>query len=198
MIENAKRKRDGRLKLSPRYNEKDWNDAFNGREAWDTAINIVEDRIKGRLLDHADRLLDEDHSGFAILALDCNVLESLWGFMNGKAVPMGGEQRVYRDMLMGFGFDKTQSDSFRCMVRNGIMHDAETRERWLVEKTYPSDAIIRKCKNGDVELNRTKFHEALKATFQDWLAKLRGGHAELRGSMRTRMTEIIDRHYNGR
>src|SRR5215469_3389144 len=59
MIENAKRKRDGRLKLSPRYNEKDWNDAFNGRDAWDTAINIVEDRIKGRWLDHADRLLDE-------------------------------------------------------------------------------------------------------------------------------------------
>src|SRR5215469_11978134 len=118
MIENAKRKRDGRLMLSPRYNEKDWNDAFNGREAWDTAINIVKDRIKGRWLDHADRLLDEDHSGFAILALDCIVLESLGGRMNGNAVPMGGEQRVYRDTRMGFRSDRTHGDSSWCMGRN--------------------------------------------------------------------------------
>lgn len=186
------------MKLSPHYTEEKWNAAFdNGREEWDTAINIVEDRIKGRWLDAAERLLDEPYSGFAILALDCIVLESLWGFMNGKAVPQGAEPQVYQDILTGssFGWTAPQSQSFRKLVRNGIMHDAETRNRWLVEKTVPRDVILRKNKNGDYQLNRTKFHGALRAAFDDWIAKLRGGNPALRGKMRKRMNEIIAKHY---
>ncbi len=58
------------MKLSPRYTEEQWTTAFdNGREEWDTAINIVEDRIRGRWLDSAEQLLDKPYSGFAILAL---------------------------------------------------------------------------------------------------------------------------------
>jgi hypothetical protein len=185
------------VKLSPRYTEKQWNAAFDGRQEWDIAINIVEDRIKGRWLDAADRLLGEPHSGFAILALDCIVLESLWGFMNGKAVPRRGEQQVYRDILTGpsFGWTDLQSESFRELVRNGIMHDAETRNRWLVEKTVPRDVIARKNKNGDYVLNRTKFHSALRAAFKGWITKLRGGDVALRGKMRDRMNGIIAKHY---
>ena len=135
------------MKLSPQYSEEKWRAAFdNGREEWDIAISIVEDRIKGRWLNAAERLLEEPHSGFAILALDCIVLESLWGFMNGKAVPQNAEHQVYQDILTGpsFGWTAPQSQSFRKQVRNGIMHDAETRKRWLVEKTVPRDAILRR------------------------------------------------------
>jgi hypothetical protein len=103
------------MKLSPRYTEKQWNDAFDGSEDWDTAINIVADRIKGRWLDAAHKLLDEPHAGFAIIAIDCIVLESLWGFMNGKPVPPRRERQVYQDILTGpkFGWTADQSESFR-------------------------------------------------------------------------------------
>lgn len=200
MGENAKvkLKECGPLKLSPSYTEKQWNEAFaDGREDWDAGINIVEDRIKGRWLDTVDQLLNDPHSGFAILALDCIIMESLWGFMNGKAVPIGKEKHVYQDILTGphFGWTSLQSEDFRRLVRNGIMHDAETRSRWLVKRTVPRVVIARKDKNGDYELNRTKFHNALKATFKDWVAKLRKGDAELRGNMRKRMNEVIAKHY---
>jgi hypothetical protein len=185
------------LKLSPRYTEKHWSDAFDGREDWETAINIVEDRIKGRWLDAGDRLLNEPHSGFAIIALDCIVLESLWGFMNGKAVPQGREQEVYREILTGtaFGLSEDLSENFRALVRNGIMHDAETRKRWLVEKTVPRQGVAEKRKSGDYVLNRTRFHSALKTTFKDWVSKVRKGDVPLRGKMRDRMNEIIAKHY---
>jgi len=188
------------LSLSPNYTEKDWNDAFNGREEWKIAINIVEDRIKGRWLEAADRLVDEPRPGFgfAILALDCIALEALWGFMNGKAVPRRHEKQVYQEILTGprFGLAADLSESFREMVRNGIMHDAETRSRWLVERTIPRDTIARKNNSGDYEINRTKFHEALKGAFEDWLAKLRSGHASSRDNMRNRMEQIIAKHYD--
>jgi hypothetical protein len=79
------------LRLSPRYDEEQWRAAFGEGEDWDTAVNIVEDRIGGRWLDAAQTLLDDPRTGFgfAILALDCVVIESMWGFMNGKPTPCG-------------------------------------------------------------------------------------------------------------
>jgi hypothetical protein len=185
------------MKLSPQYTEEQWNTSFDGREDWVTAIHIVEDRIKGRWLDAADQLLGKPHTGFAILALDCIVLESLWGFMNGKAVPRGGEKQVYQDILGGrrFGWTAEQSESFRTSVRNGIMHDAETRSRWLVAKTVPPDVICRRNQAGDYKLNRTKFHIASSAAVKDWVAELRSGDPALRGKMRNRMNQIIKKHY---
>jgi hypothetical protein len=121
----------------------------------------------------------------------------LWGFLNGKAVPRGGEKQVYQDILTGphFGWTALQSEDFRTLVRNGIMHDAETRSRWLVKRTVPRDVIVRKDKSGDYELNRTKYHNALRAAFTDWVAKLRADDRALRDKMRTRMQEVIAKHY---
>jgi hypothetical protein len=186
------------LCLSPQYNEEQWRAAFDNGEDWKTAINTVEDRIKGRWLDAAQLLLPRPGFGFAILALDCVVIESMWGFMNGKPTPSGREKAkaVYRSILTRptFGFKETESDNFLELIRNGIMHDAETRNQWLVEKTIPRNAIISKNKGGYV-LNRTKFHEALSAAFECWIADLRGGNVALRENMRKRMDQTIDRQY---
>jgi hypothetical protein len=184
------------LYLSPRYTEKQWKDAFVGSEDWQTAINIVEDRIKGRWLDAADILLESPNTGFAIIAIDCIVLESLWGFINGKSVPSRQEQQVYKEILSGqnFRWKEDQCESFRQFVRNGIMHDAETRNGWLLVKADP-DSVVPAGKAGEYRLNRTKFHNALKGTFEDWIEKLRGGDQELRRNMRKRMNQIIAKHY---
>src|SRR5665213_558054 len=106
--------------------------------------------------------------------------------MNGKSVPKGKERQVYQDMLTGpkFGWTADQSDNFRELVRNGLIHDAETRKRWLLGRTVPSGVVPQLKKSGEYQLNRTKFHAALKATFEDWVAKLRGGDGSLRGKMR--------------
>jgi len=184
------------MKISPRYTERQWRAAFAGSENWDAAINIVEDRIRGRWLDPAGRLLRDRHSGFAILVLDCVVLESLWGFMNGKAIPRGREDQVYRDILTGprFRWTAALSDSFRLFVRNGVVHDAETRNGWLVGRTTPPTVVPQPDKAGGYRLNRTRFHRALQETFGDWIAELRAGDAGLRNKMRNRMNQIVARH----
>jgi hypothetical protein len=185
------------MHLSPRYTDAEWKACFAGKDDWNTAINIVEDRIKGRWLDAVDLLLGERYLGFAILALDCIVLESLWGFMNGKAVPKGHEQQVYREIFTSvrFGWTAGQTDSFRQFVRNGVIHDAETRKGWLIARASPSGVVPQTNPNGGYKLNRTKFHHALTATFNDWIAKLRAGDAASCAKMRDRMNQIIKKHY---
>lgn len=185
------------MRLSPRFTEKDWKAAFQGAEHWDKAIDIVRDRIEGRWLKCVDEIVTFRFSGFAVLALDCIVLESIWGFKNGKAVPKRQEREVYREMLSGrrFGWSDTQSDNFREFVRNGLMHDAETRKRWIVEATIPRDCIAEQNAAGDYVINRSKFHKAVRDTFEDWLRMLHSGDRRLQKNMRTRMDEIITKHY---
>jgi hypothetical protein len=44
-------------------------------------------------------------------------------------------------------------------------------------------------------LNRTNLHEALSATFDDWIANLPHDHVALRENVRKRMDQIITIHY---
>jgi len=185
------------VNISPQYTDNDWEIAFQKGPDWDKAIAIVEDRIEGRWLRWVDEIAPFRFSGFAVLALDCIVLESLWGFMNGKSLPKGQERDVYRNILKGsrFGWTDKQCDDFREFVRNGLMHDAETRKGWRVEKSIPRYSIIDQSKHGGYRINRTMFHEALKAAVADWIKELRRGQdSDLRENMRHRMDQIIKIH----
>lgn len=185
------------MNVSPKYTDGDWKTAFEEVENWDLAIDIVEDRIEGRWLKWVDKIAKFQFSGFAVLALDCIVLESLWGFRNGRAVPYRGEEDVYREMLSTkqFEWPAKQIDDFRKFVRNGLIHDAETRNHWLVEMTVPKTSIAESNPAGGYMINRSKFHKAVRDTFRDWVDLLRSGDASLRARMRERMNDIIAKHY---
>jgi hypothetical protein len=186
------------VKISPRFADDDWRRInFSTEDGWRQAIGVVEDRIEGRWLKWVDQIIQGSYSGFAVLVLDCVVLESIWGFQNGKAVPHGHEREVYREILSSrrFRWSEAVSDDFREFVRNGLMHDAETRGLWLVEATSPNGAIISGDAAGGYVLNRTEFHKAVRGTFQDWLDTLRKGDKTLHNNMRKRMDEIIAKHY---
>lgn len=43
---------------------------FNQEEGWQQAINIFEDRIRGRFLDVIESIQDKVGTGFAIMALE--------------------------------------------------------------------------------------------------------------------------------
>jgi hypothetical protein len=128
------------MKISPHYTEKQWNDAFDGGENWNAAIDIVEDRIRGRWLTWADQIVDERYSGFAVLALDCIVLESLWGFMNGNPFPQGQERQAYRNMLGGvhFRWNDAEIDSFRRFCPQRPCARRRNKKRVAYRKNGPS------------------------------------------------------------
>ena len=68
------------------------------------------------------------------------------------------------------------------------------RKGWLVGMSTPYGVEPQPDKAGGYRLNRTKFHGALKDTFEDWITSLRAGNTGLRKRMRDRMNQILAKH----
>jgi len=183
--------------ISPRYKASQWRalrlDTHDEAD-WLKAVNIVEDRIKGRFVRWIDSIVVERFSGFAVVALDCLLIETLIGFMTGE--PSRGPdalltKKVGNDELK---FTEEQAQQFRESVRNGVIHDAETRSGWIIRPGKPDGQILT-INGGSIALNRDAFHSALKRELQVWLGKLRSGDDEmLRKNMKKRMEQIIEIH----
>jgi hypothetical protein len=191
------------FRISPNYKDSQWKslELDDGREKdWLTAINIVEDRVRGRFVKWIDEICPCQFSGFAVVALDCALLETLYGFFKGKSE--GKTKKIYKSFLTGsltgtgnFSLDENTAKSFYEDVRNGIIHDTETRKNWIIEQTKPAKLIVERNAAGNFVLNRSNLHTALKSEFEMWLKKLRGGDADLRRRMRARMEEIAKKHF---
>ncbi len=182
--------------ISPRYKASQWRavrlDADDEAE-WLKAIDIVEDRIKGRFGRWIDTLVAEKFSGFVVVALDCLLIETLVGFMTGE--PSKGPDSLLTGTLgnSGLQFTKEQARKFRESVRNGVIHDAETRRGWIIRPGEPDGKILT-TQGTSIALNRTAFHAALTWELEAWLAKLRLGDKTLRNNMMRRMAQIIEIH----
>jgi hypothetical protein len=183
--------------ISPKYRLSDWkNLEFKKEDDWLKAIEIVEDRIRGRFVTWIDRIASEQFSGFVVIALDCLLLETLNGFMTGKK--SAGDCSVYKEFLSihkHFKLDKDIALSFCTNVRNGLIHDTVTKRKWLIEKTKPHGKIVEKDTEGNFVLNRSLFHAALKSEFEDWLSDLRTGNTKARDNLRKRMNQVCDTHF---
>ena len=180
--------------LSPNYSVRHWRElAFTSEPDWQRAIDIVEDRIRGRFIRWIDQLVGQEFAGFATVALDCLLLETLYGFQAGCSTK--DTLKAYKSVLMAapLSFEECLAKNFYDNIRCGIIHDTETRKGWLIR--MDTEETVRKDQSGNLVLNRTMFHERLKEAFEAWITKLRGGDVALRENMRCRMDEIIKKHY---
>jgi len=183
------------VRLSPRFTVNDWKKlSFATEEDWQKAIEIVDDRIHGRFIRWVDGLIDSEFAGFASTALDCLLLETYYGFRAGASTR--DTQKVYRTVLTAppFCFSDALAKAFYENVRNGIIHDTETRKGWIIRMEAQSQTVV--CDGaGSHILNRTMFHDTLKKGIEGWITQLRLGDTALRENMRNRMDEIIKKHY---
>jgi hypothetical protein len=121
--------------------------------------------------------------GFAIMALCCLLAETLqsfrcrtemphkpearWSYPNGPCirVPQTTTADAFKEFLRRPAFggafaDEPIATSFVNGVRNGILHEAETRN-WVIWRSEPEDQIVAKEGEG-YALNRSTFYRALK------------------------------------
>lgn len=171
--------------IAPRGNGGNWTIEdyksldFLCEKDWQTAIQIFEDRIRGRFLDVVERIKGYPYAGFAIMALDCLLIETLEQFRQGMAeTPYGSGSTYFKNFLtqtaFGEDFNEITADLFYTHIRNGILHQAEIKGSSriridtlkMVEKTEDGNGLI---------INRNLFHNRLVSVFEDYLKKLREG-----------------------
>jgi hypothetical protein len=150
--------------------------------------------------------------GFAIMALCCLLVETLASFRepsvsrrqqtgpcpypDGECIrpqPTGG--KLIRNFLQRPSFKDAFADdkvakSFVRGIRDGILHEAETR-RWRIWREEPKDKIVER-EATRFSVNRTAFYQALRQEFQLYVAGLRdSANLELRKCFVEKMGRIV-------
>jgi hypothetical protein len=145
--------------------------------AWGEAAKLLDDRIRGRYLGHARRLLDEPYSGFAVLALDSAVVESLEQFRRGEPkTPQRkcGEyfEAFLTETRLKAHFTAAMAARFYETIRCGILHQAEAKEDSLVKKDSAHPVAVLSKSGAGLVINARRFHEELEGAFEDYKAGL--------------------------
>lgn len=175
-------------------------------EKWRRVIDAFYRRFDERFLGPAQAILDRDEgkiaegSGFAVLALDCLLLESLYGYRMGRHTNVGATSSAFERILLEEPFrkefeSKGRAAAFARAVRNGILHDGETRDGWIVAQALRDGLPMLEERDRMTVIYREVFHEGVKAYLTAYFASLKeeGSLATaLRENFRCRVNELCD------
>ncbi len=193
------------MKIALKYSDTDWWKLHldSNENDWQTAVDMLESRIKERYFKPADVLLefnekqpfDECSFGFAILAIDCLLVETFESFIEGIESSDGKSKQVFVRFLttrprFQAHFDETLAKKFYSEYRSGILHQGEVQGDGLV---WSVGSLVMRLGNR-VIINRSAFHKALKDEFDDYLEQLRSPkETDLRNRFKTKMESICKR-----
>jgi hypothetical protein len=121
------------------------------------------------------------------------------GFAAANGARKSGESRTACIRLLTSSsrfrefFDAARAGDFFASVRNGLLHDGETRDGWLV-KAADRYTLVQDLDGGHVVVNRNKFHSAVEAEFCDYLTCLSlPDNARLRMNLAKALDNLCDR-----
>lgn len=160
MASLAENERLDGMEIAPGYTVADWKAlGLGGNEVgqWSLAIEIFETRIRRRFLDPVDVLIAHEAEltrgtfGFAILAIDCLLLETLQRFREGR-VKKGENGRLIRTFLserLGVNFDDgvdvgSKADRFYQRCRCGLHHSGQTDGDLSSAPRWPTHPVQRR------------------------------------------------------
>jgi len=192
------------LRIAPKGNGAHWTVDdyqlldFSEESSWQTAIKIFEDRITGRFVRIIHRIQKSDYSGFAVMALNCLLIETLQQFYHGKQkTPSGKVGKYFRDFLtttsFGTYFDQEKAERFYDDVRNGILHQAETKGSTKIWIRQGSPLVEWTDDRKGLAIHREKFSAQLVLEFESYVQRLRENNpesGELREKFKTKMDYI--------
>lgn len=168
-------------------------------EKWREACNIFKDRIHARYLKHMDCIESDEFSGFAIMSLSCLLIETLEQFMRGtqdsKNEGLNYFSKFLRDNFDGAFNEKTAKIFYR-KIRNGLLHNAETKDKCLINiidenETIDKVIIIEEIDDDNIRVYRDNFYLKLKKVIDNYIEDIiKGEKLELRRNLIKKMDFI--------
>lgn len=175
--------------ISPKYRASDWKSLkLTKRDSldWAKAVDVFLDRVNGRFLAPV-QVIEKHHdkqirrfSGFAILAIDCLLIETLYQFQKGVNETDIDHATAFWHFFRSSPhfkphFTRKKAQIFYRHFRCGILHQAQTlrdsRVRFgrpeMVEQIDPNDL------NRGLVVDRERFHQALRNEIHDYEQSLR-------------------------
>ena len=169
----------GEIKLSPKYKKDDYSklnlNANSDDQVWDQAIEIIKDRIYGRYFNQIDLLSNDiNANGFAIMALNCLLIETLLQFRDGKAeTPAKNNKATYSNFLIeefSSAFDtQPKAGRFYTDIRCGILHSAQTKNN---SRLSDRKGFVVKFENDTLVVSVKGVSNVLKDYFKSYVKKL--------------------------
>lgn len=204
------------IEIAPDFTIAEWQslhgqlDPESYDENWQTLIDHVRNRLEKRFLEPADILLEHEQEhiqkgsspeglGFSVLAIDCLLIETLCGYEQGQRTRRGGTHKAFENFLNtaprfkdAFGHAGRAGD-FADAIRNGLLHDGETRKGWIIWQGRPDGPIVADFGDGLLRLYRSAFHNALKEYVIDYFERLRAADGtQLRRNLESRINQLCE------
>lgn len=173
-------------------------------ENWDKAFGFMEKRLNERFIEPADKLIElEDEVspidkkyGFAILALDCLLCETIQAFYKGVGDSTGQSKALFKEFLelrvefKDFFKTEPERENFYKNFRCGILHQAQTSKD---TKVWSVGSLIMKS-GRFIIVNRQEFHKKIKKELEIYINELkRKQDHQLMNRFKTKMDFIAGR-----
>lgn len=195
------------MEIAPYFRASDWRQLKLDNSTaitadWKTAIDAFESRIKVRFFDPVHVLIDAEKDkmpkrfGFAILAIDCLLIETLQAFYDGIVDHNRKSQELFTAFLRRWDtFKKSIAPSeiessaklFYIDIRCALHHSGATGPNCRVTIFGEPVTII----GNEIKINRTKLHAELEKAFMQYLSQLRDpANSALREKFKSKMDAI--------
>jgi len=178
--------------ISPHYRAghwRRWRNCYNIDSSsvdWQDAVDIFYDRLNGRFLAPIDAIINhsdsaiQEFSGFAIMALDCLIIETLTQFYHGRNDTLQRQgnatfqQFLTTSVYFQNEFDNGKAEAFYDHFRNGLLHQAQTKGKSKIRINEPQmvQQINPRNVNDGLIIDRKRFHNALLDEISDYKQRL--------------------------
>jgi hypothetical protein len=196
------------FEIAPGHRVREWNsltlnEADGNTADWEKAFAILDARIRRRFIEPAQLLIDSENgkgrgtNGFAVLAIDFLLVETIQGFRTGRTSHRGQSEKLFKAFLTAWPAFTS------CMTAGKSADDLATnvyeQGRCALHHTGSTDRIVVKKSgkmfvfhaDGRIEINRSLLHRELTTAFDDYLAELKASpNTDLRKKFKTKMNHL--------
>lgn len=169
-------------------------------EDWRKVLSAFQRRIRERFLKPIADLARNDkcdvlptRPGFAILALDCLLIDTIQSFREGRVstgeISPAASFKAFLRSPWFANFKADDRSEFFHYVRNGLLHNGETRGDWKVRIDSPS-MLVKDRAPKTRTINRRLFHAGVLREFRTLCRELSVGPPENRIKFLRRMDAI--------